>query len=529
MKIRTLLVAAAPLLAFSLPATAAASPSALSAAIEAITTRPAAARAAFGIEFYDLDRGQIIYAKNAHTIFRAASTTKLVTEATTLKLLGPDYRFHTDVYATGPIGADGVLDGDVVLRASGDPNLSNRIRPGDTLTFQNEDHSYDGSPDTKAVAGDPLAVMRELAAKIAAKGVKKVAGRVVVDYSLFPEGEAEGGTGAIISPIVVNDNLIDITLTPGAVAGDPVTMTVAPQTAYATFTNLAKTGVAKGDRTIDFGADETDGKGNHAISIIGTLPAGGKPILYAYRVPVPHRFAEIALAQALHDLGIEASTDVPVGRGTTVNFPAFYTPEHLLAEHVSPPLSEDVYVTLKVSDNLHASMQPYLWGTLLAHARANPVRAGFALEQNYLRSLGLDLTGADQSDGLGDVGYFAPDFMVSLLRQVAKTSYFAKFDRALPVIGVDGTLFNIQNGKPVATHVHAKTGTWSAADTLNGGTLVSAKGLAGYMTTKSGRHLVFCLYANNYFVKHNADPAGEGHVVGQVLGEITNAAYLYAK
>lgn len=524
-----MLFAAVSLPALLMPAAAGASQNALSSAIEAIISRPAAARASFGIEFYDMDHGRVVYAKNAHTVFRAASVTKLVTEATTLKLLGPDYRFRTDVYATGPIDANGLLDGDIVLRASGDPNLSNRIRPGDKLTFQNEDHSYDGSLATKAVAGDPLAVLRELAAKIAAKGVKKIAGRVAVDYSLFPEGEAEGGTGAILSPIVVNDNLIDITLTPGAAPGDPVTMTVSPQTAYATFTNLAKTGVAKSDRTIDFGSDESDAKGNHAVSIIGTLPAGGMPILYTYRVPVPHRFAEIALAQALHDVGIEASTDVPVGRGTTVNFPAFYTAEHLLAEHVSPPLSEDVYVTLKVSDNLHASTQPYLWGALLTKARANPVRAGFALERTYLQSLGLDLSGADQADGLGDMGYFAPDFMVSLLRQMVKTPYFALYDRALPVIGVDGTLFNIQNGKPVATHVHAKTGTWSGRDILNGGTLITAKGLAGYMTTKSGRHLAFCLYANNYFVKHNADPAGEGHVVGQVLGEITNAAYLYAK
>ena len=53
----------------------------------------------------------MIYSLNAQRFFLAASTTKLLTEGTTLAILGPDYRFTTNVYRTGPVDANGTLQG----------------------------------------------------------------------------------------------------------------------------------------------------------------------------------------------------------------------------------------------------------------------------------------------------------------------------------------------------------------------------------------------------------------------------------
>ena len=177
-----------------------------------------------------------------------------------------------------------MLHGDLVLVASGDPNLSQRVQPNGTLAFENEDHSYDGSYATRALPGDPLAVLRDLAAQISRAGIKQVEGRVLVDASLFPDGGSEGGTGVEISPIVVNDNLVDVTVTPGGAAGAPVTITVSPQTPYVTFVNAATTGAPRTEPTIDMSNDKTNANGSHTVTITGAMPMG-KPILFAYRVP----------------------------------------------------------------------------------------------------------------------------------------------------------------------------------------------------------------------------------------------------
>jgi D-alanyl-D-alanine carboxypeptidase/D-alanyl-D-alanine-endopeptidase (penicillin-binding protein 4) len=170
------------------------STSSLSAKLAEIARRPELVHATFGVAAYDLESKQMVFGLNAEQLFTPGSTTKLLTMGTALGLLGADHRFRTPVYRTGPI-VGGVVRGDLVIVASGDPNLSGRIL-GDTLGFSNADHSYAGRGDSIAKAiGDPLMVMREFATQIAAKGIKQVDGRILVDLSLFPQGDRELGHG----------------------------------------------------------------------------------------------------------------------------------------------------------------------------------------------------------------------------------------------------------------------------------------------------------------------------------------------
>lgn len=120
--------------------------------INAVIQRPAFRHSMFGIKVATLDGDTALYSLNADKLFVPGSTTKLVTTGTALELLGGDYRFHTKVYRTGSIGRDGVVMGNLILVASGDPNLSHRIR-GDSLLFVDEDHSYgsDASPISSPV------------------------------------------------------------------------------------------------------------------------------------------------------------------------------------------------------------------------------------------------------------------------------------------------------------------------------------------------------------------------------------------
>jgi D-alanyl-D-alanine carboxypeptidase len=201
-----------------------AAPPTFSDVVQQVINRPVYRHALFGIEIYSLDSQKCLYSLNGDKLFTPGSTTKLLTEGTALQLFGPDYRFHTFLYRTGEVDSQGELKGDLVLVASGDPNLSNRMQPDGSLAFADEDHSY-GGPGSRLVPGDPLVVINDFARQIAAAGIKRVRGNVAVDVSLFPEGQRELGTNVVISPITLNDNVIDVTIEPGTADGGPAKLT----------------------------------------------------------------------------------------------------------------------------------------------------------------------------------------------------------------------------------------------------------------------------------------------------------------
>jgi D-alanyl-D-alanine carboxypeptidase/D-alanyl-D-alanine-endopeptidase (penicillin-binding protein 4) len=487
--------------------------------IQNVMDRPEFKHALFGIEFYSLDKNKVIYSINADKLFTPGSTTKLLTEGTALSLLGADYRFHTRVYRTGRIDEEGGLDGDLILVASGDPNLSGRIQADGTLAFENEDHSYDGDPNTRAVPGDPLLVIRRLAQQVADKGIKKIRGNVIVDATMFREGARELGTGVVMSPIVINDNIIDVVVSPGAKEGAPITFKASPATKYVIFPNQATTGKADSEPAIRFMQGPSIPEGPLNVTISGSFPAGSPPILFKYVVPSPTRFAETVFTEALREKGIPV--ELLPGRRDLAALAESYVPDQLIAEHISPPLKEEIKVTLKVSQNLHASITPLILGALLNPKNSD--RTGFDLEKDFLTKAGLDTLGAQQGDGAGGNAHFTPEFMVSYLAYMSKQKDFQVFYDALPILGRDGTLFDIQTQSPAAGSVHAKTGTFSAYDPLNRRLLVTAKGLAGYLTTKKGEHLAFAIYINNVSVSTERDATKK--IVGQAVGEIAAAAY----
>ena len=489
--------------------------------IEKITSRPEFAHATFGMEFYSLKSGKVVYALNPQKLMVPGSTTKIFTEGTALETFGPDYRFHTRIYRTGTL-KNGTIDGDVVLVASGDPNLSGRIQPDGTLGFENEDHSY-GGKESHGIGNDPLLVIHDFAQQIAGKGIRRIKGRVLVDARLFPQGTRELGTGVVLSPIVVNDNVIDVIAAPGATEGSPVQLKIAPETSYVKFVNKASTGKADAKATFDYSDPQGSPDGSVTVTVTGVLPLGAPQMMAAFPVPDPARFAQVAFVEALRAKGIEVKVPANNEAGFK-SIEATYKLENQLAEHVSPPLREEVKITLKVSQNLHASMTPYLLGAIAGHATQGIDQAGFDVEHDYLGKLGLDLAGASQSDGAGGNAYFAPDFVVKYLTLMANAKDARIFHDSLPILGKDGTLAHIETDSPAAGHVFAKTGTYFVMDALNKNLLVTGKGLAGYIDTQEGDQLAFAIYANNVSAPMDSEQVQK--IVGGALGEIASAAYL---
>jgi D-alanyl-D-alanine carboxypeptidase/D-alanyl-D-alanine-endopeptidase (penicillin-binding protein 4) len=518
-------VAMVATLALGVARAAVAQNASLAAKIAEINARPEFVHATFGVAAYDLDAKKMVFGLNAEQLFTPGSTTKLLTMGTALALLGADYRFHTPVYRTGPIDR-GVVKGDLVLVGAGDPDLSGRA-VGDTLGFSDEDHSYAGRGDSVAKAiGDPLAAMRDLAGQIATRGIKQVEGKVLVDVSLFPQGDRELGTGVTISPVVLNDNVVDLLISPGSKRGDAANVRASPELGMFKVTNELETGEPRSASTIRRMVAR-DSSGNVTIRLMGSYAADAKPLVMSVNVDDPADYAARALVMALHDRGVIVSGGAGGTHADFVRLSAQYGDSTRVAEHVSLAFGEEVKVTLKVSQNLHASMMPYVVGALVAHTTGRgAAQAGLDAEHDFLAKAGLDLMAAAQGDGAGGApgAFYSPAFMVQYLAYMATRADTAVFRRALPILGRDGTLWNIQPNTPAAGKVFAKTGTFSLFDPLNHRMIITGKGLAGYMTTSTGKRLSFAIYGNRipFPPNYQGDAA---LLVGQALGEIAVAMW----
>jgi D-alanyl-D-alanine carboxypeptidase/D-alanyl-D-alanine-endopeptidase (penicillin-binding protein 4) len=520
--IRTIGVAA--LAGLLLPAAASAQAT-FDEAFASIRDRPEFIHSFFGVEIYSIDRKKVLYAYNGDKIFQTGSTAKALTEGTSLELLGPDFRFHTPVYRTGPV-SNGVLKGNIVLVGSGDPNLSNRLQPDDTLAFVDEDHSYGGF-ESRLLPGDPALALDKLAEQIAATGIKRIEGHVLIDVSLFEEGGREMGTGVTRSPVVVNDNVVDLVVSPGAENG-PATMKPNLTVPYLRFVNLVTTG-GKGSDTAFSRSEKMLPGGIIEITLRGHIPSDKGSYVYAYPVASPSRFATALLTERLADHGVTVAAPVgpkPAGDG----FKTSYTPQNKLAEWVSAPLREDVKVTLQTSQNLHASTMPFVWGGVLAPGAGPADYRGFALERAMLKKAGVDASGIMQANGEGSA-LFSPDFIAHFLAFMAGRPTYKLYHDSLPVLGRRGTLKDILPNSPAAGFVFAKTGTHMGANPLADGLIVNAKALAGYTTTPSGENVSIAIYLNNVPIDAstsdpNAAREAIARVTGNTLGEIAAAAHL---
>jgi D-alanyl-D-alanine carboxypeptidase/D-alanyl-D-alanine-endopeptidase (penicillin-binding protein 4) len=481
--------------------------------LDAITGAPRYAHASWGILVMDPATGAMLYERDADEMYVPASTTKLFSSSALLEALGPDHRFRTPVYATVVPGSDGTVSGDLVLVAQGDPTMGGRTLKDGTIEFTNIDHG-----DANALGGailttsDPLAGLDKLAAQVNRTGITKVSD-VVIDDRLFATTDLQ--KEYILSPIVVNDNLVDITITPGA-AGAAPSLAMRPQTAAYRLANRAMTGPS--GTPLAIGIDE-DPAGTIVVS--GTLAADAGPLNQTHSVQRPAAFARTLFIEALERQGIGVEAP-PVGDNPVKKLPSGSSYAGLLkvAELTSPPLSEEVKLAMKVSQNLHADTYVLL---LAAASNRTGFYDGMLQEGKILRSLGLDTTGLSLGDGEGGVeeDRVSPRSAAQLLALMMKRPYAEKFVKAQPVLGVDGSLAtSCKAGNPACGHVYAKTGTRGSYDPLNDRGILLGKSLAGYIDTKSGKRLVFAVYVNHMPFSDTGDMLAVGDDLGSIAGLI---------
>ena len=169
---------------------------------------------AWGLLEVDPANERVIHALAPDQFFVPGSITKLFSVSAALAKLGFGYRFTTPVYALG--NRDGVtLNGNLVLVAQGDLTLGGRTQADGTIDYTPIDHTVANTGLAATLTPeDPLAGINQLAQQVRAAGVTQVKGDVLIDDRLFlPDPYLVGAP----VPISINDNLIDVIFTPGAV------------------------------------------------------------------------------------------------------------------------------------------------------------------------------------------------------------------------------------------------------------------------------------------------------------------------
>lgn len=445
----------------------------------------------WGLLVVDAATGETLHEKNADRYFTPASNMKLLTTALALDKLGPAYRFRTTVETHGAI-AQGILSGDLILVGRGDPNLSNRKFPFDVK------EEFDGPPEK---------VLIELADQIVARGVKEISGDIVGDDSYFPRDRYPDGWeiddmvweyGAAISAIVLDDNTVTLTLTPGEKAGDRVVGVVEPVTPDFAVRDEVMTSdkAEKADLTL------VREPGSNMVVLSGTLPARSAPQKRVLAIQEPAQHAASTLARLLADRGVKFWGSL---RANHEPDPAEAT-RTVLAEHVSLPLGDTLKLVNKISQNLHteillrtAARQQGRW------AKSDDL---LKFPEEFYAKVGIAPGDVVQEDGSGMSRHdlVTPRALVALLLYAQKQSWFPVYFGSLPVAGIDGTLSDRMKKAGMMGRIHAKTGSVAHVQTLS-----------GYADTPGGRRLVFSFLSNNESVQdHQVHDALDGLCLAMV-------------
>ncbi|MEX2187998.1 MAG: D-alanyl-D-alanine carboxypeptidase/D-alanyl-D-alanine-endopeptidase [Pirellulales bacterium] len=469
-------------------------------------------QAHWGLLIVDRESGEVLFEHQADKMFAPASTTKLFSTAAALDCLGPDYRFQTPIYAMGKID-DGRLAGDLVLVASGDLTLGGRTDEAGHIAYADSDHIYAQFVSTAELTKpDPLTGLDALAKLVAAAGVKRIAGDVLIDDRLFDEAESSGSGPRRVTPILVNDNLIDFVVEPTE-AGKPANVTWRPQSAAVRVDIQVRTVAENEDTTV-----VVSSPADNAFAVRGQIAAGRKPLVRTAEVADPATFARAVLIEALGRAGVQVEAS-PLAKNRSEALPqaSEYPAANRVAVLESPPFAENAKLILKVSHNLHASTLPLL---IAAKHGERTLWEGMRRQHDFFHRAGCDLDGISFGGAAGGAraDYVSPRATVQLLRFMGTHKAYAAYRAGLPVLGEDGTLAHVVPAdSPAKGKVAAKTGTLLWGNAGNGRFILTSKALAGYATAASGRELSFAMFVNNVPIAGSEEGA---KMAGEKLGSL---------
>lgn len=413
-----------------------------------------------GVDVVDLSTGASVYSHEASLPRIIASNTKLLTTAAALDALGPGYQFETPLWLRGEVAA-GTLEGDLAVVGGADPNLSGR--------------QHDG---------DPLAVFLPWAEALAARGIRRVSGRLILADGLFdrqrihhdwPRDQLTRWYEAPVGALSFSDNCVLVRVRPSSRANVKSIVEVVPDLPLFTVRNEARTTDSRRQHRVGVSRILE----SNVLRVTGRVWRKAGPVEAWVTVRDPAEYFGAALRAALLQAGIV----IAGGTEVTEHLPAGAWQR---AGELRSDLLSTIGVTNKRSQNFFAESLFRLLGA--RRSGQGTWAAGAEAVREFLQRVGIVPGTYDLADGSGMSrnNRLAPAQLTRLLSFMFQHPAGREFLMSLAHSGEEGLSWEKRLATPpYRDNVFAKTGTLSGVSTLS-----------GYAKARSGKTYAFSILCN---------------------------------
>lgn len=403
----------------------------------------------------DSKTGNVIFSKNGQTGLPTASTLKVITSATALDLLGPNFTFKTKLYYTGEIDSLGTLKGNIVIEGGGDPTLASSRFEG-----MNEE-----------------TLLNKWVYAIQNAGIKCVEGSIIGDDRFFNGNTVPGGWiwtdignyyGAGVSGLNWRENSVGVQFKAGNTAGSKATLTsLTVDSSYLDIHNETLTGSkGSGDNVYAYSAPYST-----RIYIRGTYGLDLKKTI-EIAVPDPAFDAAFQLQKSLRRAGILTENEPLTGKQLSERGETIAKDRKELDVHESPKMQDIVYWFNQKSINLYGETLLKTIG-MYSGQKIETADAADMVKKFWKAKLNIPEGELNIVDGSG----LSPQNRVTSLA-MAKIMNYAKTRNWYDIFY-----------KSLPTYNEMK---------MKSGTIGGVLGYTGYHTSKAGQEYTFTLLVNNY-------------------------------
>ena len=453
------------------------SPQPLDETLLPLTEDPLFRKAQVAVQVVDVETGEEMWGWNPDDGLVPASVTKVLTSATALRHLGPQWRFSTELYALGEVNAQGVLEGDLIVRGTGDPTL---------------------------VVEKVWKMIKDLRTA----GVVSIEGDIIFDATYFDSKDLIVGwdkpvditTGpayfAPLGGLSVNFNTACLIVGPGAKVGEPARIELETASNAIKIVNEMETGKKGTRRWVKLERETHASSGKLTFTVSGHIPLDSDAQRYYRAVgdPLPHFMGVFRDLMNVWDIGVKGSYrkgQLPEVEEDAAKPATAGTDQEpvLLVSLVSPPLAEILNHTNKYSSNFMAEQVLKAVGAEVYGAPGSTAK-GVAVIQDYLGTLGIaiDEFTLVNGSGLTRDSILRPSHVNAVLLDMLGNDVLApEFLSSLSVAGVDGTLRNRFDENGETGRIRGKTGS-----------LNHVYCLAGIVNAGDGHTYVFTFFVNGF-------------------------------